>query len=377
MLALTHNPRHETAPAGTAIPSEDLTTKEGTNFPMDTQHDIALTHALAEIPGPLPVSGVIHIAVPHTSRFAVVGNHLAQHAELSLTAIGIGVHIQSLPAGSQVGIKALTARFSEGGTTIAAALRELATHGYLHRTRERLTNGRMITRTVFCDQPAALLRGGAVTPAPVVTPAVPAPAPPPSPGPTPVPEEAHPPVRVPSRIAPTSPRRPLPQPREPSPELHRAASALLADLRRHAPELVLSEDDVEELVPGAAAWLERGAHPDAVRHALTTELPQPPKYPAKIVRHRLTVLLPPPLPGAQELAPVRRTPVTPFQTCEGCDRAFRSPATAATAGPSTGRRRRPARRPSRGGCAVGRCRYAWRRHPLRRVATMRPASARS
>lgn len=327
MLALTHNPRHETAPAGTAIPSEDLTTKEERRFPMDTQHDIALAHALAEIPGPLPSSGVIQLAIPHTSRFTIVGNHLAQHAELSLTAIGIGVHIQSLPAGSRVGIKALAARFAEGEKTIAAALRELATHGYLHRTRERLTNGRMITRTVFCNQPAALLRGGAVMPVPVVTPAVPAPAPAPpsSPEPTPVPEEAPPPVRVPSRIGPKPPRRPLPQPGELTPELHRAASALLADLRRHAPELVLSEDDVEELVPGAAAWLERGSHPDAVRHALTTELPQPPKYPAKIVRHRLTVLLPPPLPGAAELAPVHRTPVTPFQTCEGCDRAFRSP----------------------------------------------------
>ncbi|MFI7291742.1 hypothetical protein ACIBRY_34610 [Streptomyces anulatus] len=293
---------------------------------MDTQHDIALTRALAEIPGPLPFSGVIHVAIPHTTRFTVVGNHLAQHAELSLTAIGIGVHIQSLPAGSQVGIKALAARFAEGETTIAAALRELETHGYLHRARKRLANGRMITRTVFCNRPGALLRGGAVVPVtmvPVPVPVVPAHLP--APEPTPVPEEAHPAVRVPSRSAPKPPRRPLPQPRELTPELHRAASALIADLRRHAPELVLSEDDVEELVPGAAAWLERGAHPDAVRHALTAELPQPSRYPAKIVRHRLTVLLPPPLPGAQELAPIRRTPVTPFQTCEGCDRAFRSP----------------------------------------------------
>ncbi|WP_069754854.1 hypothetical protein [Streptomyces sp. EN16] len=285
---------------------------------MDTQHDIALTRALTGIPGPLPPSGVIHVAIPHASRFTIVGNHLAQHDGLSLTAIGIGVHIQSLPAGSRVGIKALTARFAEGETTIAAALRELETHGYLHRTRARLANGRMVTRTVFCNQPGALLRGGAVVPVPVaVAPVVPEP--------TPVPKEEHPAVRVPSRIAPKPPRRPLPQPRELTPELHRAASALLADLRRHAPELVLSEDDVEELAPGAAAWLERGAHPDAIRHALTTELPQPPKYPAKIVRHRLAVLLPPPLPGAQELTPVRRAPVTPFQTCEGCDRAFRSP----------------------------------------------------
>lgn len=62
-----------------------------------------------------------------------------------------------------------------------------------------------------------------------------------------------------------------------------------------------------------------------IRRALTADLPKPPKYPAKIVRHRLTVLLPPPLPGAEELAPaVRRPLVIPFQNCDGCDRAFRS-----------------------------------------------------
>lgn len=310
---------------------------------MATQHDIALTRALAELPGPLPPSGVIHVAIPHTSRFTIVGNHLAQHAELSLVAIGIGVHIQSMPAGSEVGIKALASRFAEGERTIAAALRELEAHGYLHRTRVRLPNGRLVTRTVFCNQPGAALRGGTVvTPVPLVAPvpaplvapaavpmvAAPATAPPPSPSPepTPVPEESHPPVRVPSRTAPKAARRPLPRPRELTPELRQTASAILAGLRSHTKELVLSEDDVEALVPGVAAWLERDAHPDTIRHALTTELPQPPRHPAKIVKHRLTVLLPPPLPGAQELAPVRRALVIPLQNCDGCDRAFRATA---------------------------------------------------
>ncbi len=250
---------------------------------MDTQHDIALTRALAGVPRPLPSSGVIHVAAPHPNRFTIVGNHLAQHAELSLTAIGLGVHIQSLPAGAKVGIKALTAHFTEGETTIASALRELEAHGYLHRTRVRLANGRMVTRTVFCNQPGAVLRGGAVVvpipvvaapvPVPEVTPVVAAAVPEPVSGPTPVPAESHPPVRLPSRTAPKPPRPPLPQPRELTPELQRTASALLAGLRRHAKELVLSEDDVEELIPGVAAWLERDMHPDAIRHALTTELP--------------------------------------------------------------------------------------------------------
>ncbi|WP_432008342.1 hypothetical protein [Streptomyces parvus] len=313
---------------------------------MDTQHDNALAHALAAIPGPVPPSGVLHVVIPHTSRFTVVGNHLTQHTELSLVAIGIAVYIQSLPAGAEVSIKALAARFPEGEVKIACALRELEAHGYLHRTRVRLARGRVATRTVFCNQPGAVLRGGVVpvaglavrstTPAPTLVREhihVPEPVPeatavPEEPRPVPepvlVPEAAHPPVRLPLRTAPTQPRRPLPRPRALTPELRQAASALLADLRRHAEELVLSEEAVEELVPGVAAWLERDATTDAIRRALTADLPKPLKHPARLLRHRLTALLPPPLPGVHDLAAPRRTPVTPFQTCDGCERAFRS-----------------------------------------------------
>ncbi|MFF7011301.1 hypothetical protein ACFY9Y_16455 [Streptomyces fimicarius] len=320
---------------------------------MDTQHDIALTRALTQVPGPLPSSGVIHVVIPHTGRFTIVGNHLAQHAELSLTAIGIGVHIQSLPAGSKVGIKALAARFPEDETKIASALRELENHGYLHRPRMRLANGWVVTRTVFCNQPGAVVgptvRGTAPAPAPTVVrepTAVPEPGhvreptPVPEPGhvpgltpvpepitapePIPLPEGPHAPARLPARTAPKQPRRPLPHPRALSPELRQTASTFLADLRRHAEELVLSEEAVEELVPGVAAWLERDTTTDTLRHTLTADLPKPLKHPARLLRHRLTALLPPPLPGIHNLAPSRRAPVTPFQTCDGCERAFRS-----------------------------------------------------
>ncbi|MYT98165.1 MULTISPECIES: hypothetical protein [unclassified Streptomyces] len=358
---------------------------------MDTPQNTALMRALVEVPGPLPTSGVVHITLPHTERFTVVGNHLAQNAALSTAAVGFAVRIQSLPQGTEVGIKALAARFPEGEKLIAAALRELESHGYLHRTRVRLPNGRMVTRTVFCNHPEALLRprpampprqvpdpraapastqapalvaaplatpspardtppiAAPVTvpaqapvqvPAPItvtVTPHVPlaapeareAPAPPPVTD-RPVLAEPFPPAPpaprlVPPPTAPKAPPRPLPQPRELTPGLRQSAVALLSDLRRHAPELVLSEADIERLAPATATWLERDAHPDTIRRALTTDLPQPVKYPAKFVRHRLTVLLPPPLPGTEELAPARpRTVVIPLQTCEGCERAFRS-----------------------------------------------------
>ncbi|MFE6700234.1 hypothetical protein [Streptomyces sp. NPDC057718] len=336
---------------------------------MDTQQNTALTRALAEVPGPLPTSGVIHITIPHTDRFTIVGNHLAQHPDLSCTAVGIAVRIQSLPQGTEIGIKALAARCKEGEKRIAAALRELEAHGYLQRSRSRLPGKKVITRTVFCNQPTALLhprrqaaevrpRPAAWASAPVRMPArVDVPAPGPlavsapvavsAPAPTPVPTAAPPapetplapPVlappapsaplfvpRVPPPTAPKAPRRPLPHPSELTPELDRAATALLSDLHRHAPQFTLSEGDVRRLVPGVAAWLERAARPDAIRRALTDDPPHPLKHPAKLLSYRLTELLPPAPPGVDDLAALARprVTVTPFQTCDDCDRAFRS-----------------------------------------------------
>ncbi|MEG9548766.1 MULTISPECIES: hypothetical protein [Streptomyces griseus group] len=311
---------------------------------MDTQQNTALTRALAEVPGPLPTSGVIHISLPHTDRFTVVGNHLAQHPHLSCTAVGIAVRIQSLPQGTEVSIKALAARCQEGEKRIAAALRELEAHGYLQRFRHRLPGERVITRTLFCNQPAALVhpcrpaaevRRRPAAPAPVRVPAVipsaPVGVPAVIPVQAPAPEAA--PVvplfvpRVPPPTAPKASRRPLPQPSELTPELGRAATALLSDLHRHAPQFALSEADVHRLVPGVAAWLERAARPDAIRRALTDDPPLPLKHPAKLLTYRLTELLPPAPPGVDDLAALARprVTVTPFQTCDDCDRAFRSP----------------------------------------------------
>ncbi|MFI2348849.1 helix-turn-helix domain-containing protein [Streptomyces sp. NPDC019443] len=230
----------------------------------------------------VPTSGIRHINRRHPDRFTVVGNHLAQHGELSLTAIGLAVHIQSLPTGAKVSIKALAERFPEGEVRIAAALRELEAHGYLVRTRERLPSGRVITRTVSYNNPHA--------------------ADPSSPSTEPQPS-------LPARAAPVLP---LPSP---------VAGDLLASLRGADPRLLLAERDIRRLAPYVAAWLERGIEPDAVRRTLTAALPVGPvHHPAALLAHRLTELLPPPLPASVE------TPrPDPLQNCDRCDRAFRAP----------------------------------------------------
>lgn len=233
-------------------------------------------------------SGVTHVNEPHHDNFTVVGNHLAQHPELSLTAIGLATHIQSLPAGSPIGIKALAAKFPEGEIRIAAALRELEEHGYLTRARERLQSGRVTTRTVSYNKP----RRAAVAAAPVPEPHRPAPE---APAPT------------------------------PTPAAHRTAADVLSGLRAHDPRLLLTERDVRRLAPAVSAWLDRGVPPTAVQRTLATGLPQEPlRHPAAFLAHRLAALLPPPLPTAPPPpAPFRPDPL---QTCDGCERAFRAPA---------------------------------------------------
>ncbi|MCX4731684.1 helix-turn-helix domain-containing protein [Streptomyces sp. NBC_01363] len=298
---------------------------------MDTPQIIAPPCAPSPVPGDAtPSSGVIHINFRHAAGFTVIGNHLAQHRGLSLSAIGLAAHIQSLPAGARIGIKRLAERFPESETRIAAALRELEAHGYLHRSRVRLADGRIATRTVSYNQPGAVTHPVAAS-RPRTAPSKPTPPPPPrvttpEPRPAPAPAPAPQPALVPAPTARTTPPPPLPQPQQLTPELQRVATALLADLRRHAPQLVLSEGGIHALAPGVATWLDRDAHPDTVRHALTTDLPTPLKHPAKLLRHRITTLLPPPLPGAQDVVVIARPGVVviPLQNCDRYDRAFRS-----------------------------------------------------
>ncbi|MER6025036.1 helix-turn-helix domain-containing protein [Streptomyces sp. NPDC001851] len=232
-------------------------------------------------PKPRHSSGVTHVNEPHHDNFTVVGNHLAQHPELSLVAIGLALHIQSLPEGTPIGIKTLAAKFPEGEIRIAAALRELEEHGYLARPRERLQSGQVTTRTISYNRPrAAAIAAAPAAPEPAAAPQAPAP---------------------PGR-----------------------ATELLAGLRAHDSRLLLTQRDVQRLAPAVSEWLERGVPSTAVVRTLTTGLPQDPiKHPAAFLHHRLTTQLPPRLPAAPP-RPAQHRP-SPLQTCDGCDRAFRSP----------------------------------------------------
>ncbi|MEU3555376.1 helix-turn-helix domain-containing protein [Streptomyces fragilis] len=274
----------------------------------------------------------------HDSHFTVVGNHLAQHKDLSFTAMGVAVHIQSLPPGARVDIKTLARDRSEGTTRIAAALRELERHGYLRRERTRVAGGRIVTRTVYCDKPGAAGRRDLATgpaSAPTDRTAQPTPSTPSALG---VGTEAGREEQVGSAAPGGSPRsgsgrkkrKPLPavpQPRFSRPELVERAVELLTGLRRHAPELTLSACDVEHLTPGVVAWFEREATPHTVRRAVLHGLPEEGlRRPAAFVAYRLTADLPAPMPVRVPLPAAERLPERhPLRNCEQCDRGYRGP----------------------------------------------------
>ncbi|MFF5708862.1 helix-turn-helix domain-containing protein [Streptomyces sp. NPDC012756] len=243
--------------------------------------------ASQHLSAPPPASGLVHVNVRHDTHYVVAGNHLAQHRKLTLEAKGLALYLQSLPTGASVGIKAIAAAHPNSELVVARALRQLEAFGYLKRVRERLPDGRFVHRTISYNRP-----GAEPKPARTTTP------PPP-----------------PARKAPPPPPLPLA-------ERHRAAAALLAELRVHDPRLLLSERDVHRLAPEVTAWLDRGAHPDAVRRTLCADLPDPVAHPAALLTHRLRTLLPPQLPTAPPPTP----PSGPrFIECDDCGHPFPPP----------------------------------------------------
>ncbi|RDD84848.1 helix-turn-helix domain-containing protein [Streptomyces parvulus] len=277
-------------------------------------------------------SGVTHVRTYQSGQYVVIGNHLAQHRQLSLTAIGLATHILSLPEGALVDIRSLAERFPEGRERIGSGPRELEEHGYLERVRERSEAGRLVTRTYAHHTPeravspvvrrrvvAVVREGGDTAPRSSEGVHEPSPEGDQAQESTPTPIRCGEPVapRVRSAVGPEMPSR-----------HHDKAVALLTGLRRTDDRLTLSSRDVHALVPGVVRWFERGATAHVIHRVLTFDLPVDMRRAAGVLGYRLGELLPPPLPAVP--APSSRpTSVMsgpdPFQTCDGCERAFRAP----------------------------------------------------
>ncbi|MEU3950182.1 hypothetical protein [Streptomyces sp. NPDC029526] len=273
-----------------------------------------------------PATGVTHVRTRLTADFTVLANALAQRRGSAVT-IGVAAYIASLPDGAPVSISALCGHFTEGEILISRALRELESAGYLERRRVRLPSGHIRTRTFFYDvpggpptpdgppeppKPPRPRRAAPVQPSPESPrpPASAATAPEPSPPPTPTSTPDQPATTPPASLAGADPR----------------AVAVLASLRRVDARLVLSAQEAARLAPAVTQWLAAGVGPTQITERLTAGLPDHFRArPASVLAFRLreTPLPAPPRPAHPAERP---TAALPFQTCDGCERAFRAPA---------------------------------------------------
>ncbi|TLS43968.1 hypothetical protein FE633_23090 [Streptomyces montanus] len=257
---------------------------------------------------------MIHVRTRLTADFTVVSNALAQRRGSAVT-VGVAVYILSLPTGTPVSIAALCEHFTEGEILISRALRELEQAGYLERRRERGPGGHIRTRTYFYDVPG----GG---PDPDGPPEPPKPRrsrkQPAAAAATPTSATVQETVHAPTQAGAETPI--------PLPDADPRAVAVLAALRRVDPRLVLSGQEAARLAPAVAQWLAAGVEAPQITELLTTRLPDRFRArPAAILAFRLReALLPAPPPSAHPVD--RPAAVLPFQTCDGCERAFRAPA---------------------------------------------------
>ncbi|WP_432054779.1 hypothetical protein [Streptomyces sp. bgisy022] len=286
-----------------------------------------------------PATGVTHVRTRLTAEFTVLANALAQRRGSAVT-IGVAAYIASLPDGAPVSINALCGHFSEGEILISRALRELENAGYLERRRVRLPSGHIRTRTFFYDVPG---RG----PEPDGTPEPPGPpapsrprraapvqpspeSPPPTACAATAPAPSPPPTST-STFTATSMSTPDQPATTPPASLAGAdprAVAVLASLRRVDARLVLSAQEAARLAPAVTQWLAAGVGATQITERLTAGLPDHFRArPASVLAFRLreTPLPAPPRP-AHPVERERPAAVLPFQTCDGCERAFRAPA---------------------------------------------------
>ncbi|MEU6222519.1 hypothetical protein [Streptomyces sp. NPDC047042] len=283
-----------------------------------------------------PNSGVIHVRTRLNADFTVIANALAQRRGSAVT-IGVAAYILSVPDGAPVSIAALCAHFDEGEILISRALRELEAAGYLERRKVRGPNGTVRTQTFFYDVPP----GAADRPPPPSPPLPPQPTRPRRSAPeapevtdasgateAPIPEGlqpvAAPPQDVPQDLAqdPSLPPPPAPLGLD---DADPQAVIILASLRIVDRRLILSRSEVAELAPAVAEWLSQGLNAEEITHALTTGLPAHFRArPARVLAFRLREA---PLPVPPKARPaVTDTPLPlalQWQTCDGCERAFR------------------------------------------------------
>lgn len=92
----------------------------------------------------------------HTGNFTQIPNSLIRNEHLSLKALGVIVHLLSLPPGYRISLEGLCAARKEGETAMRTAIQQLESLNYMRIVRERSASGRFIhSKWIVSDEPIA------------------------------------------------------------------------------------------------------------------------------------------------------------------------------------------------------------------------------
>lgn len=90
----------------------------------------------------------------HAGNFTQIPNSLIRNERLSLKALGVIVHLLSLPPGYRVSLEGLCAVRKEGETAMRTAIKQLESLNYMRIVRDRSASGQFIqSRWIVSDEP--------------------------------------------------------------------------------------------------------------------------------------------------------------------------------------------------------------------------------
>lgn len=90
----------------------------------------------------------------HAGNFTQIPNSLIRNEHLSLKALGVIVHLLSLPPGCRISLEGLCAARKEGETAMRTAIKQLESLNYMRIVRDRSASGRFIqSRWIVSDEP--------------------------------------------------------------------------------------------------------------------------------------------------------------------------------------------------------------------------------
>lgn len=90
----------------------------------------------------------------HAGNFSQIPNSLIRNEHLSLKALGVIVHLLSLPPGYRISLEGLCAVRKEGETAMRTAIKQLENLNYMRIVRDRSASGQFIqSRWIVSDEP--------------------------------------------------------------------------------------------------------------------------------------------------------------------------------------------------------------------------------